>query len=244
MCCGRILQQCCYAHLCSSEYVMDNIFDGVSKLLVPNIKLLEYTELTQNQVGRSDVVLWDKRPLSVSRNIYQEFIEAVKKRQQKYYFRKNILSYHDFCLALICCIQYSLNHTVTLCILDKGYSAAWRTIEVISSTASKDVKEWLNKYIADRSSTGYCNELRVVQDNATIFMSSSPTTTRSSNNRDVEIISNIDRSTVITEITRMGDYDLTKVHDDIGIVFESTCTPEGQLYDLMSAHSLFNNRLF
>lgn len=215
----------------------------ISKLLRPSVRLVEHTILTQNEVGKQDTVLWDKRPCSIDINTYMEFKDAIKKRSSKYYMFNHILSYPDFCIGLLCSLEYSLNHKVTVSIPDRTFTAAWRTIEVIGATGTDKVSSWIRSFIASRSSTGYCNSLGIVLDNQI-----TPILLVEDNNEiqkigDSQLVSSIVASDKIVELIRDNNIDNNSTIN-IGKVFQTTLTPEGQLYDLVIAHSMFNNTLF
>lgn len=221
---------------------MDMIFTKISKFLRPSVRLVEHTILTQNEVGKEDIVLWDKKPCSIDTDTYIEFKDAIKKRSSKYYMFNHILSYPDFCIGLLCSLEYSLNHTTTVSIPDRTYTAAWRAIEVISATGTDRVSSWIRPFIVGRSSTGYCNSLGIVLDNQITPISLVENSNETYKIEDSEVISSITVSDKIVELVSSNNMENSIVN--IGKVFQTTLTPEGQLYDLIIAHCIFNKKLF
>lgn len=220
---------------------MDKLYTSTSTLLTTQARLIEYTELTQHEIGKENVVLWNRQPLSVDSNIYDEFKVALKKRPCKYYMYNNKLSYSHFCIALLCCIEYSLNSKVTVAIDDKTFIAAWRAIEVISTTANDNVCTWIKKYIANRSAIGYCNALGIVLDNNSIFSTLSEDVEVLDNENDINLIHNLNDSSNL--IKKIQYYTQEYEENTNGKIWKTTQTPEGQLYDLQLAHNEYNNIL-
>ena len=191
---------------------MNKLFTNISKLLNSSVRLIEHTELTQNEVGKENIVLWDNRPSLIDNNTYMEFKDAVKKRPSKYYMFNHILSYPDFCISLLCSLEYSLNHKNTVGIPDKTYTAAWRSIKIIADTGTDKVSSWL----------------RPIRQNSNEL----------ANTEDIELISNISTADIIA---LTSDNNKNTISD---VTCGATLTPEGQLYNLVTAHCVFNNKLF
>lgn len=223
---------------------MDAISTNVQKLLARSIEFKELSELTQNEIGKSHVVLWNKEPLQIDRKVYLEFVESVKKRHHhRFYMFNNILSYPDFCISLICSVQYSLNHTATVSIPQRTYEATWRIIDTISAVGSSEVKGWINKYIDDRSAKGYCVQLGVTSDNAMTFMPYGNGNSNSGNLRDIEVISSVGLRDKIVKVPVYDENDYSQEYQRFGTVFDSSYTPEGQLYDLSNAHITYTRKV-
>lgn len=223
---------------------MDNIFPSVTKLLESSIQILEYSEVTQNQLDKTNIVLWDKRPLSIDREVYIEFREAIKKKPNKYYLKNETLAYHDFCLALICSVYYTLNHTVTVSIPSRTYTAAWRAIHVVSITSSDKVKKWINLYLHERTALGYCNALNISQDDSTVFMPFGNGRGQYTNVRDSHTITSLSVKEDISNISIISTTEQTNKDTNNGFVFQTSFAPDSHLYDLISAHNRHNNRFF
>lgn len=223
---------------------MDKIYTKISKLLSPSVRLIEHTVLTQNEVGKQNVVLWDNKPCLIDSHTYIEFKDAIKKRSSKYYMFNHVLSYPDFCIGLLCSVEYSLNHKNTISIPDRTYTAAWRTIEIIGDTGTDRVSSWVRPFIAGRSSTGYCNSLGIVLDNQTILISLTENNNETNKGEASQLISSITPSDKIVELTNESTITDSGTGVSTGRIFQTSLTPEGQLYDLIVAHSIFNNKLF
>ena len=221
---------------------MDRIFIGTSKILATSIRLVEHTELTQNEVGKQNVVLWNNKPLSIDSATYIQFKDALKKRQSKYYMHNHILSYTDFCISVLCCLDYSLNHKVTTAILDRTFTAVWRAMEVISGTGIDSVSLWIKEHMSGRTAVGYCNALGIVLDNSTLSISVGDNIKICNNMQDVKLISSIGRFDKVVEIPRYDEN--TNQISSTGRVFSNTSSSEGPLYDLLNAHSIYNCKFF
>lgn len=223
---------------------MDRLFTGTSKILDTCVRLVEHTALTQNEVGKEGVVLWTNRPLVLDSITYIEFKEALKKRQSKYYMHNHILSYPDFCISILCCLDYSLNHKVTAAIPSRTFTAAWRSMETIKGTGTDNVTSWIKEHMSGRTAVGYCNTLGVVLDNSTISMSVGDNIGTRNNIRDTETISSITTMDKIIKIPRYNENDDNNENNSTGKVFSNSFTSEGPLYDLLNAYSLYNHKFF
>lgn len=214
---------------------MERLFGIITGLLKPSVKLRVYSDLTQHLVGSDNMILWNEDPSKIDRDTYNEFKEAIKKRGRKYYFHNNLLPYVDFCIALISCLGYSLNHTVILNISDRTFIAAWRTIKLISETGTDNVSRWLLPLTAGRSSEGYCSTLNVVLGNIPNIVDSGDINTENSEGitKHARILESLSLRENVTELKRDADS-----VDDIGFsVHRSRNTPEGHLYDLITISS-------
>ena len=212
---------------------MDKLYTSISKLLKSSARLVEHTSLTQNEVGRENTVLWDNRPSLIDLDTYTELKDAIKKRSSKYYMYNHVLSYTDFCIGLLCSLEYSLNHNVTVSIPDRTYTAAWRTIGIISETG--------------RSSRGYCNSLGIELDTQIIPISSQISNSEVSTTIESELVSSISTSDTVVEISHkfnILDNNNETSNNNENKVFDTSFTPEGQLYDLVMVHCIFNKKLF
>ena len=216
---------------------MDKLYTTISKLLSSSTDLIQYSDLTQSQVGKPDVVLWNNEPSQVDKETYSEFKDAIKKRSNKYYLSKHVMSYPDFCISLICCTEYSLNHKVAASIPDRAFSAAWRTIGIVADTSTSRVCSWLKQFVAGRTCVGYCNALGLPQDNIVIYRESRSIKLTWDNSHDVDLMSSVP---IGIKATKIGYYENSEDTSDAK-VFQSTTTPEGQLYSLVCAASILNN---
>lgn len=215
---------------------MDNLFTKISKLLRPSTRIVLYSSLTQNLIGVEDVILWNETPLSIDTNTYAQFKEALKKRGCRFYELSQVLPYHDFCIALLCCSDYSLNHKVTPSISSRTYTSAWRSMAVIAST-NDNISEWLNKFRNERSNSGYTNALNIVLDNAIVAISTPSSNTVSPKlTIDEEIVAEACNSNSIVYIDYVGS------NSSILPVHKTSSTPEGQLFDLRVVHGIMNDR--
>jgi len=223
---------------------MDKLLTTISKLLGISVRLVEHTALTQNEVGKENVVLWNKEASLLDSTTYTEFKDALRKRQYKHYMHSHILSYPDFCIAILCSLDYSLNHNVTVGIPDRTYTAAWRAMEVISGTSTNRVSLWIKEHIGDRTAVGYCNALGVILDSTSIAISVAENIGIQNNLEDSELISSINTSDKVVRISRYDENDQdSKDTKDKGMdkIFSNTSTSEGPLYDLHVVHASYNN---
>ena len=222
---------------------MEHIFTNVSKLLNTSTRLEVHSSLTQNLVGSENIVLWNTKPLSsIDTETYIEFKDALKKTGSKYYTLSTAFSYVDFCIALLSSLDYSLNHKVTKSISDRTFTAAWRSIYIIGNTGTNKVSSWVNSFIADRTAAGYCNALNVRLDNITISTPFKEDIEIQDDSKDSDLLSSITTSDNVVRIPYYNE-DTSSTYQT-GNIFNSTLTPEGQLYDLIVAHNAFNNKLF
>jgi hypothetical protein len=215
---------------------MDKLFSKVTTIIRPGTRIEVYSALTQSLVGSTDIVLWDERPLQISESTYTEFKDIIRQKSCKFYALNKILPYHDFCIALLCCIDYSLNHKLTPDINSRTYASAWRTMSVIADTSTDGVKSWIKTYINDRTSIGYTNNLgEVLQRNNTLGIRRLSNEMSEKVIKDDEIISIACSSRDIVEISSDNSLAVSSIY------LQSTSTPEGQLDILSTIHDIMND---
>lgn len=220
---------------------MEDIFVKLSKVLVPSIRVVEYTELTQYEIGKDNVLLWNRLPLSIENTIYIELKEVLKKRPAKYYNHSSILPYHEFCIAMLCSLNYSLNHKITTDVTERTFTAAWRAIVVIANTGSKKISDWIKQYIQDRTPIGYCNELGISLDNATSLVCTNISNNTILNEDDCNIVNSICMYDEVTTISHYRDDENYNVSDNnLRRVHSTNSTTEGSLFDIELCHAEFN----
>lgn len=217
---------------------MDKLFTNIAKILKPGTRIEVHSNLTQHLVGAPDIVLWNNDPLTISQEAYIKFKEIIHQRNCKFYALNSILPYHDFCISLLCCVEYSLNHKLTADISVRTYASAWRSMRVIANTGPDVVKTWIRKYIGDRTSIGYTTALGETLQRTTI-----PMQRRLSREMvekviaDDDIISRACSSRRVIDIRNDDNCFASK------IISKSTSTPEGQLDSLIVVHDIMKNKL-
>ena len=212
---------------------MDEIFVRTKALIVPEVSLLVQSPATQSASGGSTVVLWSSAPLNISSSIREDFETAMKRRGAKHYPTSSTLSYPKFCIALLCCSRYGLNHTITPLVPARAYTAAWRGIEIVAATAKEEVRSWLSIHINHRSAEGYCSALGINTITTDVGATGEPSTNTSTKTRqDEAILSSVgaDDKAVCIDSSR---------GETSGIDSDSF-TPEGQL---MSLSAYYENKL-
>lgn len=218
---------------------MDNIITQVSKLLSDDYKILIQSKSVTNLTPENKIILWNSEPLKVSPNIYEDFKEAIKKRGSKHYNRLDILEYCDFCVALLCCSNYSLNHNCVPTLQDRTFIAAWRGLTIVSATSNERVSSWINKYMYNRTSEGYQNTFAIAQYPFTVRNTIFTTSTNLSvKNKDTEIINSIDINEKAINLLDNKSYPEYNLQD------KSSFTPEGQLDILRTAWNLSVKKIF
>lgn len=216
---------------------MDKLFTNIGKILKPNTKIEVHSNLTQHLVGISDIVLWNKDPLTISQDAYAKFKEIIHQRNCKFYTLSTVLPYHDFCISLLCSVEYSLNHKLTPDISARTYASAWRTMGVIADTGPEIVKTWIRKYIGDRSPIGYTNALGEILQTSTVPMQRKLSKEIVGKlTIDDNIISNACLSRKVIEIGNDNALLMSS------ILSKSTSTPEGQLDSLIVIHDTMRNK--
>lgn len=134
---------------------MEDLSVKISRILASDYTLVKHTQLTHGLSNSETTILWDDEPSKISYITYKDFKESIKRRGSKFYNYNSILSYADFCMALLCARSYSLNHNSVPSINSRSFSAAWRGILTVKETGSDSLKSWLDKHIAGRSQIGY-----------------------------------------------------------------------------------------
>lgn len=133
----------------------------ISSLVNEGVTIPLYSEQTQSLIDRDDVVLWNTDSSTMSDEAYEELCTSIRKSSTKYYNSSSVLSYPDFCISLVCCVSYSLNHKVTNSIKERAYTSAWRLLEGLYIAGGDNISSWLKQNIGDRSASGYASILEV-----------------------------------------------------------------------------------
>lgn len=216
---------------------LENLISKVSRLLNNESGVVLHSDQTQNLAGSKNTVLWSNEPTYISEDIYNQFKEKLRNHTAKFYTMTNILPYADFCIALLCSSSYSLNHTVTSDVQARVFTAAWRSIDVISKINEGEMAQWLTKYIRGRTAKGYSNTFNLDMDAGTIPVRSivlgKPTKKFNMKDMIEEVTLEACTSGEIIPISHYGDNNLPTPK-----LFWSTSMPDGQLSDLRIAHEM------
>lgn len=220
---------------------LENLISKVSRLLNEESGVVLHSDQTQNLAGSKNTVLWSNDPTHVSENIYDQFKEKLRNHTAKFYTMTNILPYADFCIALLCSSSYSLNHTVTDSVQARVFTAAWRSIDVVSKINEGEMAQWLTTHIKGRTAKGYSNTFNLDMDAGTVPLRSTALgkSTKKFNMKDKieEATLEAYESKSIIAISHYGDDDLPTPK-----VFWSTSMPEGQLFDLRIVHEMLTKK--
>lgn len=212
---------------------LEHLVNKISRLLSKESGIVFHSDQTQNLIGSKETILWNSAPTDVTENIYNEFKDSLKKSTSRFYNMTNILPYADFCIALLCSSGYSLNHTVTDSIQPRVFTAAWRSIHVLSRINDGEMAQWLRRHIHGRTAKGYTITFNLDMDAGTIPIRTSALGKSSRKYEMRDIIEEITFSGEIIDIKHYGDDNLSTPK-----VFSSTAMPEGQLSDLRIAHEM------
>ena len=216
---------------------MDKLFENISELLNKDVKIEIYSSLNQHLVDRPNIVLWDRSTVSISDSIYQKLKDATSKKVCTFYNINKVLPYHDFCIALLCSVGYTLNHNTIPKVQARSFKSAWRLLSILVGIADKELQEWIKDRIQDRDAIKYCLALGLNdQDSPTVSrkMSFSKASTRFT--VDDDILSKACSSKNVKEITYNTPGTISTVINKV------TTTPEGQLDNLRIIHKeLLNN---
>ena len=214
---------------------LQNLVGKVSALLNDESGVILHSDQTQGLVGSSNTILWNDEPTHISEELYNEFKEKLRTHAARFYTMSNILPYADFCIALLCSSSYSLSHVTTTSAQPRVFTAAWRSIDVLSKQQTGDMADWLKKYVRGRTAKGYANTFGLDMDDGTVPLRSSVLgkSTKKFSLRDKieEITMEASMSKDIVDIKHYGDDSLLTPK-----VFSSTSMPEGQLSGLRIAH--------
>lgn len=216
---------------------LQNLVSKISKLLNEESGIIFHSDQTQNLVGSTNTILWNDEPTHVSEEIYNEFKEKLRSHNAKFYTMTNVLPYADFCIALLCSSSYSLSHVATTSIQPRVFTAAWRSIDVVSKLNTGDMADWLKKHIKGRTAKGYANTFGLDMDAGTIPLRTSVLGKSikrfSMRDKIEEVTMEASMSNNIIDIKHYGQDELPTPK-----VFSSTSMPEGQLIDLRIAHEM------
>lgn len=146
-------------------------FEYLRGALVPMVKagttITLHSEHTQMLIEKEDVILWNMEASTMDSTAYDELCSSIRRSNTKYYSASTKLSYPDFCIALVCCVSYSLNHNVVEGLQHRAFTSAWRLLQSLSIAGGDNISGWLKKNIDGRSSMGYASMLGVEIEGAT-----------------------------------------------------------------------------
>lgn len=210
---------------------MDKLFQLVSEHLSKNARLEVYSSLNQHLIGDEHVVLWDKTAASISTDVHKKLKDILSKKACSWYTLNKKLPYHDFCIALLCSVGYSLNHNTMPQVQPRSFKSAWRMISIMVGTGDKDIQDWIGDRIQDRDATKYLTALGIdTAESPTLERTVSFGRPPTKYTLDEEIISKACSSRNIREITDTVPASMS------GIINRVTATPEGQLDNLRIIH--------
>lgn len=218
---------------------MDNLFSNISKNISSKTKLELYTSLNQHLIGSSDVILWNKDFQVIDQDTYRKFSEAIYRKICTFYKLNAILPFQNFCIALLCSAEYSLNHVTMPLVREKSYLSAWRSMTVIADTGDDDVRNWLKARLNNRSSIGYSTALGInVQNTSNIVRKFSNSRKPTKFMLDEDKLSKACSSKKIKDIFQDTPVVVSS------IIRQSTSTPEGQLDNLRLVHRALMSNAF
>lgn len=210
---------------------MDKLFELVSEHLSKNVRLEVYSSLNQHLIDNENVVLWDKTAASISIEVHKKFKDVLSKKACSFYTLNKKLPYHDFCIALLCSVGYSLNHNTMPQVKPRTFKSAWRMISIMVGTGDQDIRDWISDRIQDRDATKYLTALGMdAAESPTLERTISFARQPTKFTFDEDIISKACSSRNVTEITSTAPANLS------GIINKVTGTPEGQLDNLRIIH--------
>lgn len=134
---------------------MEKLLTSVTGLLADPTSLVVQQHLTQSSSGHDDTVVWLATTAPPSDEVRNEMRSMVARRGSRYYTTGAILPYADFCIALVCCHGYTLNHNRTPQVPPRAYAAAWRAIQTAADVGTQAVKKWLDDNLRGRTAAGY-----------------------------------------------------------------------------------------
>lgn len=212
---------------------LEHLVNKVSRLLIEESEIIFQSNHTQSLISSKEIILWNNEPIDITEDIYNEFRDSLKKSTAKFYNMTNILPYADFCIALLCSSGYSLNHTTTKSIQPRVFTAAWRSIHVLSRINDGNMAQWLREHIRGRTAKGYTNTFSLDMDAGTVPIRTSSLGKSDRRYEVRDIIEDASLSGEVVDIRHYGDDKLPTPK-----VFYSTTMPEGQLFDLRIAHEM------
>jgi hypothetical protein len=220
---------------------LENLVSKVSSLLSEGSTIVFHSDQTQTLVGACDTILWNDDPTHISEDVYNEFKDKLRNHTAKFYTMTNVLPYVDFCIALLCSSSYSLNHNTTASVQPRVFTAAWRSIDVVSKMNTGEMAAWLQRYIKGRTAKGYTNTFDLDMDAGTIPLRThvvgKPSKRFNLKDRIEEITLQAAASKDIVDIKHHGEDQLLTPK-----VFWSTSMPDGQLSDLRIVHEIMTKK--
>jgi hypothetical protein len=136
---------------------MAQIHTSTLALMEAGYTIVQQGSLTATSGTDTHAIVWSTQPAEADKQILTEFREAVRRRGSKFYTCSHILSYPDFCIALLCSRGYALDQSVTPKISHRAYVAAWRAIGTVGAIGSPGVRDWLRQHTAERTAAGYAS---------------------------------------------------------------------------------------
>lgn len=208
---------------------MESLSIRASKLLSGGYTILIHTALNDRLTNDNSILLWNNAVTDIDDETYTEFKESIKRRGSKFYTMSSILSYADFCISLLCCRHYSLNHNSVPLLSHKSFTAAWRGIDTVRQIGSERVKSWINKYMSGRSSIGYQITVGSGDD-------SNEVTAYGISDEDIQEEDTylLDDDAIISKAVSTGR--VVEIGDRNGSVGRVTYLPESQLYGMYMNH--------
>lgn len=211
---------------------MDKLFELISAHLAKDARLEVYSSLNQHLIDDEHVVLWDKTAASISPEVYKKLKDVLSKKVCSWYSLNKKIPYHDFCIALLCSVGYSLNHNTMPLVQPRTFKSAWRMISIMIGTSDKDIQDWIGDRIQDRDATKYLTSLGMDIVESPTFERTAPFSKQHTKfTADEEIISKACSSRNVVEITYDSPVNMS------GIVNKVSATPEGQLDNLRIIHN-------
>lgn len=213
---------------------MDKLFESISAHLAKDARIEVYSSLNQHLIDDDHVVLWDKTATSINPEVYTKLKDILSKKVCSWYSLNKKIPYHDFCIALLCSVGYSLNHNTMPLVQPRTFKSAWRMISIMIATSDKDIQEWIGDRIQDRDARKYLNTFGMDIVESPTFERTAPFSRQHTKfTADEDIISKACSSRNVVQITYDNPPSMS------GIINKVSPTPEGQLDNLRIIHSEF-----
>lgn len=211
---------------------MDSILTTIQADLTTGTRVELYSSQTQSLLGSKDVVLWNQTLAVMSDSTYAEFKQAMAKRYIRNYRLTSMLPYHDLCIALLCCTDYTLNQTTLLNSSHSMFKSAWRNITVVSGTATSAVRSWIETRLYGRSSYKFTMAVQDTDKSVNTVERSSPHVYKH------DLWSTIDRDlSSACRFFSVSEYAYT-TSEYPSVMKQVNRTPECQLDDLRIMHQV------
>lgn len=133
----------------------------VQTLLRDGVTVVPYSEQTQGLVGSSDVVLWNQGTVSITEQAYSDLTTHIRKPSSGACNYSMSMSYADFCISIVCCVGYSLNHKMMKDPQEKAFVSAWRLVHTLSYVGGDELSSWLSSNLKGRYPMGYVSMVGV-----------------------------------------------------------------------------------